>query len=392
MFREERYFTEWRKMLKSNALLWFRAKISEWDDEEILSHVSKDTRIRELERMLTDLVKYPPSPEGVPILPAKDLLIAYDDIVREIEFESGMVHGTTESVAPVFMNTYYPVIINIISYVHLLPASEHNHHSEVGGLLRHSFEVGLNSLRRVKRRKPEPIGLVDIEKLREPRWQFAAFLTGMLHDIGKVVGDIHVHGHNTGTIWNAHCDSIYTWATRHGETKYTVEWMNNRRSYAHEHLNATMLKQVLTPFLGKWLFEKHDDLSGPVSSALLNYGKQTGYLEDAVRVSDATSAEMDLRSQWHRMMGQSKNSAQESIVDAMRELKSTRWRTINEPQSLVFVVDDDVYLKYPECIQAVMSWVNKGQPNRLPQDVKSIHGILENSNLVLRNHEQASVS
>ena len=138
-----------------NALLkaWITTPINEAIDKvkvinDKFSLIDKhESRIRELQELLADLIKYPPNTQGIPLLDIDEVLLAFEPVIEETFRASGMIRGTEELSHPCFNNTYMPVIKRIVSYFHLLPASEYNHHNEVGGLISHSLEVGLMALR-----------------------------------------------------------------------------------------------------------------------------------------------------------------------------------------------------------------------------------------------------
>lgn len=71
-----------------------------------------------------------------------------------------------------------------------LPASEKHHHSEPGGLYRHSLEVALKALEEFEGdiiMEPRSDGSIDSfrSSRNRPRWQYATFIGALCHDLGK---------------------------------------------------------------------------------------------------------------------------------------------------------------------------------------------------------------
>src|SRR5690606_31564066 len=84
---------------------------------------------------------------------------------------------------------YVSVVRSFAEYVQLLPASEKHHHNGVGGLFRHSLEVG-TAASRLTLGKSFCGGLAgDIRVRSKVRWPVAVTIAAMLHDIGKAIYD-----------------------------------------------------------------------------------------------------------------------------------------------------------------------------------------------------------
>ena len=84
---------------------------------------------------------YPNRGLGVLAAPPEYLLETQQKLIREIKQASSLSYDEFDSFI-------LPVITNYARYVHLLPASETDHHSDLGGLFRHGLEVALIACRR----------------------------------------------------------------------------------------------------------------------------------------------------------------------------------------------------------------------------------------------------
>lgn len=361
--------------------------------ETILRQQEEITRLQE---EIATMIKYPPTPSGVPVLTEGDILFAYRGIIKETYLTVGMLEGTEGQLTPCFMNTYMYAIRQVISYFHLLPASEYHHHNEVGGLLRHSLEVALITLRMAKGSRPAPIGYQDEELLREPRWRFAAWLAGLLHDAGKIISDVRVSGKEMPTtIWNPQIETIYEFSERHGIQRYTVSWNPQRANHYHEKLAILMLDKVLSDTAKRWLYETRDNLSGPIIDALQGYTRaQVGYIETPLRRADALSSERDRRTQFHALIGERKQGKGHGIISAIRHLRKNKWSKVNEIGARIFVIDDEVYLDYRNGIQEVINHLNHNsakadQLARIEADIKVVLGEMEELGIVEPIHEES---
>ncbi|WP_299021010.1 MobH family relaxase [uncultured Photobacterium sp.] len=354
---------------------------------------SQQARINELQALVSDMIKYPPSAEGIPLLDEASIGHAFRSVIKETFLSSGMTMGTPDEKFPCFANTYLPVINKLIGYYHLLPASEYHHHNEVGGLISHCLEVGLMSLRLAKNRKVEPIGFQDVERRREPRWQFATWLCGVMHDCGKIISDINVVSMRAeDVIWQPQAETIYEWADKNNVERYHIVWNPHRAHRGHEKIAAIMITSMINGIVKKWLFDPTDDLSAPIVSALQNYNKRDGYIEVCVRTADHLSAERDLKTQFHKLLGKRRSGLEQSLLNAIKDCRKNKWKKVNKPNSRLFVIHDEVYLRYPEAIEDIIKTINSFQVNRVPVDPKAVLSLLESSAIVIRNHEQSNTS
>ncbi|MEZ8419602.1 MobH family relaxase [Vibrio sp. 10N.261.45.E11] len=363
----------------------------EFASETILKQQQEITR---LQKEVASMIKYPPTPDGVPVLTEGDILFAYRGIIKETYLAVGMLEGTDKSLTPCFMNTYMHAIKSVISFFHLLPASEYHHHNEVGGLLRHSLDVALMTLRMAKGSRPLAIGFQDEELLREPRWRFAAWLTGLLHDAGKVISDMRVTGKELDTTWNPQIETIYEFSERYGIERYTVSWNPRRANHYHEKLSVLLLDRVLSETAKRWLYQSSDNLSGPIIDALQNYARKEGYIEKPLRRADALSAERDRRTQFHKLIGQRKAGKSHGIISAIRDLRKNRWNKVNEIGARMYVIDGEVYLDYRNGVQDIINHMNSdslnaGQLARIESNIGIVVQEMEELGIIEPMHEES---
>lgn len=357
-------------------------------------YLLQQEEITRLQKEVASMIKYPPTPSGVPVLTEHDILFAYRAIIKETYLAAGMVEGHEDLSTPCFMNTYMPAIRQVVHYFHLLPASEFHHHNEVGGLLRHSLEVALMTLRMCKAKTPKPIGFQDVEKLRLPRWRFAAWLSGLIHDAGKIISDMRVHGKEVPTQWNPQIESLYDFAERHGIERYTVSWNPHRANHYHEKLSGLLLDKVLSDMSKRWLYDSSDNLSGPIIEALQNYTHRNGFIEEPMRKADALSSERDRRTQYHYLMGDRKSGIAHAFINSLRHLKKNKWNKVNEYGARVFVIDEEVYLDYRNGIMEIIQDINKdakraGQNARIINSSSKTVNIMEELGIIEPMHEES---
>lgn len=348
------------------------------------------------ELSVEDLIKYPPETKGIPVIALEKILSSQYEILRLMHRDSGLQDPREEGGGKVdtptskdlnFDTLYRQVVINLIKYVHLLPASENHHHSDVGGLVRHSLEVALHSMRRAQQQVLPAIGHLDDEQARKPRWQYAAWICGLLHDGGKILYDMRIYDVDSGKDWNPYLDDLLTWAKENNVKRYRVTWKPEHRHKKHENLTVQILEWVLTPQAKAYLMDNSDDLPIAINHTLSHFGSKDGYLQTCLREADSASTEKDIRTQWHEMIGKRRYPLESAIVTAMRRLRDN-WK-VNQPKGHVWIIDDQVYLAWPRTIQLIVQQLQEDKVD-VPVNPTKILEILEERNLVQRMDENAN--
>lgn len=354
---------------------------------------------------IEDLIRYPPETKGIPVIGLENIIASQSEILRLMHRDSGLIDPKEDEVKakkkkvkgkvkPLkhelnFDTLFRQVIVNYIQYVHLLPASENHHHADVGGLARHSLEVALNSFRKSQHQVLPAIGQLDEEQARKPRWQYAAWVCGLLHDAGKVLYDMRVYDVDTGKDWNPYLANLIQWATDNNVKRYRVVWRPEHRHKKHENLSVTVLEWVLTPEAKGYLMDNSDELPIAINHALAHYGNSEGYLQSCVRAADSASTEKDIQTQWHEMIGKRRYPLESAIVKAMRRLRDN-W-LVNQPKGHVWIIGNDVYLSWPKAIQLIVQRLQDDKVD-VPVNPSRILEILEERNLVKRLDESVTYS
>lgn len=158
------------------------------------------------------------------------LLEKEKDLILELYYASGLTDEEWNCMA-------LAAILNLAKYVELLPASAEHHHSEEGGLFRHSLETALASIRLARNSVLSKVGTHAEVNFARLYWNNAALLGGLLHDVGKVVNNFAVFDLATHQRWQPLNESLWEWGKRLGVETYAVI-----------SLSANDFKQTEDPF------------------------------------------------------------------------------------------------------------------------------------------------
>ena len=139
-----------------------------------------------------------------------------------------------------------------------LPASADHHHFGPWGLLNHSMDVAVRSVTAAGEMRFSEAKAADPGREYEllPRWKYAAFIFGLLHDIGKVA-QLRVQTAE-GAVWNPFVESLAGFYVRKSlwppeDRLAVVTWVPKRALEAHEEYNSLFVGRILTPEAAAYL-------------------------------------------------------------------------------------------------------------------------------------------
>lgn len=317
--------------------------------------------------------------------------IAVESIETIVAIHSEQIHKTFEESGlddyEDFEKLYLDVIKNFIRFAHLVPASENNHHIRAGGLVEHSLEVAFFSMRNAGLSILPHIGHCDDEtRFRQPRWLYASWLTGLLHDAGKPFTDFTVVG-DTGDHWEPLVMPLYDWCVKYNVNSYHCVWHAGRTHKEHDHVTLTASQMILTNYVKKYISQSTDNLWAQIAIALSSYNKREGYIDNSVRRADYESTEKDSRRTLDKMMGDREAPIQTHLIMAMRSLRQ-KW-TVNKQNSQIWIVNNEVCLLWPNCIEAMIELAQE-RGHKVPSDANIVLHILESRGYVDKPEDDSS--
>lgn len=317
-----------------------------------------------------DIPRYPPFMKGLPVERPDEIVAVQDELLTQI-------YQSTKVTSDVFQKHYRGAIDRFSRFVHLLPASQAHHHRGAGGLLRHSLEVGLWSLR-----EADKMLLLELFKTPghrreiEPRWLLTAFLAGLCHDVGKPATDVIVKNHGSTKQWNPIERSLWDWATREGVDAYFLEWQAGRAKH-HVALTGAIAKNIITDETLAWIAGESPQLMVWLMETLNGTPGNTNPLFDIVIKADQKSVERDLKSMGAVMAGYDLGvPVERMLTDIMRRLIRQGIWSVNEPGAKVWNIDGNIYLVWPTSGQDIAQQVHQDGIPGVPRNADSILDML----------------
>ncbi len=175
----------------------------------------------------------------------------------------------------IFQRHINPVVQKVFALVDSLPASASYHHAEVNGLMLHTLEVAKEMQRRSRATVFTKRTLsVSETKSTELRWQVAACLLGLIHDIGKVPCDWQCRNQSD-------CFRLFLdWSLKDFPIR---EMRPNRVHKSHELFSVAMMGSLISA--DTWAF-----LGEEISNAMiLAFSDSPGQLGLLLKQSDGES-------------------------------------------------------------------------------------------------------
>lgn len=365
--------------------------------EALLRDLPKERRIEGLDdipcegsallQRLTEAA-YPPLPRSFPALTVSQTLDLYGAYVHRTAEELPLKTADFNALA-------LPVIRKAICYMHLLPAAKDYHHKGMGGLLAHSFEVGILAARaateHVFDRSETPRHLYH----NRPRWIFAAWLAGFLHDAGKPVTDISVT--SGGEVWYPYTESLVDWLQMNNREGYFVSWKNGRVHNEHRPAVLSILPRIVSTELIDW-FRSYGSERIWKSCELAVSGvggpEDLSLIANLVMRADEESTERDRKSRENlderKLMVEAQPARR--LLTAVKTLITGGTWTVNRPGSRLWVTNLGVFIVWND-VTAEEIWrcaVNNLGFRDLPRRAQNMVTLLDAAKCIRPAPEEVS--
>ena len=290
----------------------------------------------------TDLIDSPPFPREIEAIPSIEIIRRYKAPIDRLVRESAL---SEEEV-----NAYLlPAVEKLAGIVHLLPASQEDHHSYEGGLFTHSLETATNAVVAAQNQIFDADETPGQKYQNKKRWVLAAALAGLAHDLGKVIQDIRVVDADTHKIRRMDIP-MKNWIDADHVRAYSISWANEDRTpKSHQGDSHFMLRSILSDYIVHFLcFEGNPKIYKALRNAV--YDMSSGPLGKILQDADIRSASDD---QVHRAQLSANNqiiqtsNAGQICRAIQRLLTSGKW-TYNKADSKVFVTREGCFLRWDD--------------------------------------------
>jgi len=331
------------------------------------------------------VISYPPSIHGIPVIKTSRLLDKQSAIIQKIKDCCGEPEKVWDEI-------YYPVIVNYVEFVHLVPASERNHHRLAGGLLRHGLETALWALQLADKHMFAANEIPEKRKRIERRWIYAAFIAGICHDIGKPVSDMQLVSEDGKREWNPFKETIAEWAKPNKQQKkerinaYFIRWRKDNRHKRHENLSPLVIDRVVTAEARSYMSEGGPELMKQLMLAV--EGQGYGVLTDIMHEADKMSVAKDKETMGIIEEGGTGVPVAKHIIEAIQALAESKSWEINKEGSPLWYMLNDLYIIWPKTAEAIFAYTKEKGVKGIPSNPEVIMEILTEHALIVQNDGQ----
>ncbi|MCW1830007.1 TraI domain-containing protein [Enterobacter asburiae] len=311
------------------------------------------------------LIEYPSRPTGIQSFNEQSILSLYRDKLQTAKMLLAIGDSDIREDAFSFTNLILKPLIEYIRWVHLLPASENHHHNGIGGLFSHSLDVAILSLKNAYHSELRPIGYQDEEVQRRKVYLYAAFISGLVHDAGKIY-DVDILSVNIepSITWTPSKHSLLDWARENNIFEYEIVW-RSRVHNQHNIWSGIFLERILNPVCMAYLdIVTKERVYSKMLTALNFYNDGNDYLSRCVRKADYYSTGTDLNVMRDPVMGLRSNDAAARVLGSLKH--NFQHLNINDfkskPMHLI-IINGEVYLNENAFLDFVLADFEKMQFN-----------------------------
>lgn len=311
------------------------------------------------------LIEYPSRPTGIQSFNEQSILSLYRDKLQTAKMLLAIGDSDIREDAFSFTNLILKPLIEYIRWVHLLPASENHHHNGIGGLFSHSLDVAILSLKNAYHSELRPIGYQDEEVQRRKVYLYAAFISGLVHDAGKIY-DVDILSVNIepSITWTPSKHSLLDWARENNIFEYEIVW-RSRVHNQHNIWSGIFLERILNSVCMAYLdVVTKERVYSKMLTALNFYNDGNDYLSRCVRKADYYSTGTDLNVMRDPVMGLRSNDAAARALGSLKHnfqhLNTNDFKS--KPMHLI-IINGEVYLNENAFLDFVLADFEKMQFN-----------------------------
>jgi len=329
--------------------------------------------------------RYPPDPDGYPLVTIDHLIANQKDLIALIRRSVRFTDNDR------WQLLFDDAIRRYAAFVHLLPASEHDHHHGIGGLFRHGLEVAHKTILLGYAHAQDMTNYPSQNRLLEQRWSYACFIAGLCHDLGKAVSDLTVTDKSGAHQWSPYSETLVEWASRLKIDRYYIHYRPNRHK-RHSPFSVKVFSHIARKEGEVFLSDVSDQLSQDVTDAVMGSSSSLANLVSYVSKADALSCEEDRKRNPVADTGTGHTAAAPAhkfIFDSIRRCIEEKVWVPNDKNSPLFIINRGLYLIWPRAAADIIARLSS--PSGIPTNPATMAEMLEERGLIVSYSPQPDI-
>jgi integrating conjugative element relaxase (TIGR03760 family) len=313
------------------------------------------------------------------------LLTPHKKILAEIKSTVGLSRKFWNAL---YLNT----LIDLAEYIQELPASEAHHHSGRGGLLAHTLETALNSLR-IRRGKllPPNSDAETVTKFKDV-WTYAVFTAALCHDLGKPITDMSID------LLDKHKKKVGVWSPFHGSMaayktarEYKITYQRNRLYASHERASALYVHHII-PVVGLEWIASNPEVFYYWTNILTGHNEDGGAIGSIIHEADKRSVASNLAGDQisnHVAATTSRKPLHQRILTSLRFQIDKGTLPLNRDGAAGWIVDDKLWIVVKRSLDQIRDHMTQEGQTGIPVRNDRIMDELQQYNLLIPNGDKA---
>lgn len=311
---------------------------------------------------------YPPVDTGYPSIPVKEVVTSQKTLEDRIFRAMGISQMEFSKLAQ-------PVIEHLAAFVHLLPATAHDHHAGAGGLFKLCLEISLHSLQGANTAVFPDGGGVERRYFLQSRWAMATWLAGLCCQVHRVATDMIVVS-DKNQQWQPLLIPLSLWLRQHQGQRYFVRWQSQRDS----EITAMgfIMTQILTDDIIEYLsFDNHDVVPTLTKYLSLPGVDPSNPIGRIVSPTAAQVIELDRKkSPFNYGKMTSGSHLEPHIISAMRCLLEEGEWLVNGSTGTIHIGEEGVFVDWGRAAASIQKQLASNGSHGIPTDPDTLMDLM----------------
>lgn len=323
--------------------------------------------------------KYPPTDPGIPCCDTESIVASQQDLVARLR---RAVSCSDE----VFEARYLRPLHNLARYIHLLPASSHEHFAGPGGLFRLCCEIGFFCAQAADERIYTPSADVETRHALEPRYKYATYLAGLVCEIYRPLALATITD-DAGAQWPKFLMPLDDWIAQERVSRYFVSWPETPRPVVPGAEGSAVIGGIWPKDQMTWLDQGSPTILRDAYSVALGQARAGDSIladvVDSIRARVLRHDELTRRNRYGRL--RSGHHIELHLIDAMRErIARQQWKVHNGADGPLWYGSDGLYVAWPEACADMLADIDAAGLQGLPRNPLTIAEALGHAGLLVQ--------